>query len=284
MNLRIVLVFIASFFLINCNKSQQSDALVAQVGDKKLTWDELEGVIPNNTSSEDSIRLAESYIKDWVREQVVVVQAESNLTDDQKNFDELIESYRRSLLTYAYEQELVRQKLDTLISDEEIETYYNDNRQNFELKDYIVKVKFCAISSDSKDLKQMKKLFYSTEEEDFVKWIALCVDKQAAYYFNEDRWMLWEDFIQKIPLEVFDVESFLKKNKSIELEKNGTMHFISIMDYQLSGSQSPLSYEKDKIKDLIINKRKIELLTRMREDVYQQAMEKNEVQIFTNQK
>jgi hypothetical protein len=96
MNLRIVLFFIASLFFINCNKSQQSGALVAQVGDKTLTWEELESVIPNNTSSEDSISLAESYIKDWVREQVVVVQAESNLTEEQKNFDELIESYRRT--------------------------------------------------------------------------------------------------------------------------------------------------------------------------------------------
>lgn len=282
--MRIISFFIISVFLFNCNNSQQSGALVAQVGDKTLSWEELEGVIPNNSSTEDSVKLAESYIKDWVREQVVVVQAESNLTDEQKNFEELIESYRRSLLTYAYEQELVRQKLDTLISEDEIEKYYNDNIQNFQLKDYIVKVKFCAISLDSKDLKQMKKLFYSKEEEDLVKWIALCVDKQAAYYFNEDRWMLWEDFIEKIPLEVFDVESFLRKNKSIEIEKNGTIHFISIMDYQLSGSQSPLSYEREKIKDLIINKRKIELLTRMREDVYQQAMERKEVQIFTNQK
>lgn len=281
--MRITFLLISVLFLFACNNNGESVAIVAQVGEKTLSWDELESVIPNNSTTEDSIRLAESYINDWVREQVVVAQAESNLTEDQKNFDELIESYRSSLLTYAYEQELIRQKLDTLVSDEEIEKYYNDNIQNFELKDYIIKVKFCAISEDSKDLKQMKKLFLSKDSEDLVKWIALCVDKNIPYYFNEDRWMLWEDFIKQIPLEVFDIESFLKRNKDIELERNGTIHLIRIMDYQLSGSQSPLSYEREKIKDLIINRRKLDLLSRMREDVYQQAKEKKEVKIFTKQ-
>jgi hypothetical protein len=280
----ILFILLAAFFGNACNKNQASDAIVAQVGEKTLTWAELEDVIPNNSSPEDSINLSETYIKDWVREQVVLRQAEENLSDEQKNFDELIENYRKSLLTYSYEQELVRQKLDTNVNEEEIEKYYNDNIKNFELKDYIVKVKFCALSSDSKDLKQMKKLFYSTESGDLVKWEALCIEKQAAYYFDEDRWMLWEDLVQKIPLEIFDVESFLKKNKSIELERNGNTHFISFLDYQLSGSQSPLSFEREKIKDMIINKRKIELLTRMREDLYQQAMEKKEVEIFTNKK
>jgi hypothetical protein len=267
-----------------CNKNASNDAIVARVGDKYLYWSELGEIIPNNASPEDSIMLCETYVGNWIREQIVLKQAEENLAEEKKNFDELIENYRKSLLTYSYEQELVRQKLDTVVSNEEVEKYYDENIQNFELKDYIVKVKFCAISEDSKDLKLMKKLFYSTKPEDFGKWEALCIEKQASYYFDEDRWMLWEDLIKKIPLEVFDVESFLKRNKSVELERNGSLHMIMFLDYQLSGSRSPLSFERENIKSMILNRRKIDLLNRMREDVYQQALQSKEIENFISKK
>lgn len=257
---------------------------MAKVGDKTLTWKELSEVIPDSSTPEDSLVLSETYINNWIREQVVLRQAELNLAEEQKNFEEQIENYRKSLLTYSYEQELVRQTLDTVVSDEEIEKYYDANIQNFELKDYIVKVKFCALATDSKDLKQMKKLFYSSAPADFVKWEAMCIEKQAAYFFDEDHWMLWEDLVKKLPLEVFDVESFLSKNESVEFENEGTTYMISFIDYQLSGSRSPLSFEKENIRVMILNRRKIDLLTRMREDLYQQALQKKEIEIYTGNK
>jgi hypothetical protein len=254
------------------------------VGDKVLYLSELQDIIPDDSSPEDSLMLGEKYVKDWIVDQVVVKKAEENLSEEQKNFEELIENYRKTLLTYSYEQELVRQQLDTNVSNEEIEKYYNENIQNFELRDYIVKVKFCAIASDSKDLKQLKKLFYSADPKDYLKWEALCIEKQASYYIDEDHWMLWEDLVKKIPIEVYDVESFLTRNKSVEVEKNGNTHLIAFLDYQLSGSRSPLSFERDRIKAMIINKRKLDLISKMKEDLYQQAVSNNEVENYLNKK
>ena len=274
----------AILFAFACNNKADSDAIIAQVGDKVLYLAELQDIIPDDSSPEDSLMLGEKYVKDWIVDQVVVKKAEENLSEEQKNFEELIENYRKTLLTYSYEQELVRQQLDTNVSNEEIEKYYNDNIQNFELRDYIVKVKFCALASDSKDLKQLKKLFYSSDPKDFLKWEALCIEKQASYYIDEDRWMLWEDLVKKIPIEVFDVESFLTRNKSVEVEKNGNTHLIAFLDYQLSGSRSPLSFEKERIKAMIINKRKLDLISKMKEDLYQQAVSNNEVENYLNKK
>ncbi len=279
-----ILCIAAIIFAFACNNKADSDAIIAQVGDKVLYLTELQDIIPDDSSPEDSLMLAEKYVKDWIVDQVVVKKAEENLSEEQKNFEELIENYRKTLLTYSYEQELVRQQLDTNVSNEEIEKYYNDNIQNFELRDYIVKVKFCALASDSKDLKQLKKLFYSSDPKDFLKWEALCIEKQASYYIDEDHWMLWEDLVKKIPIEVFDVESFLTRNKSVEVEKNGNTHFIAFLDYQLSGSRSPLSFERERIKAMIINKRKLDLIFKMKEDLYQQAVSNNEVENYLNKK
>lgn len=279
------IAFIALIFVaFACNKKGSEDAIIAQVGDKTLTWTEMQDLIPDDASPEDSILLAEKYLKDWITDQVVVAKAQENLSEEAQNFDEQIENYRKTLLTYAYEQELVRQQLDTNVTAEEIEKYYNDNISSFELHDYIVKVKFCATNTDSKDLKQLKKLFYSSDPKDFAKWEAFCVEKQINYFIDEDNWMMWDDLIKKIPIQTFDVESFLTRNKSVEIENGENTHFIMFLDYQLSGSQSPLSFEKEKIKAMIINKRKLDLIAKMKEDLYNEAITNEKVETYLNDK
>lgn len=236
-------LFIALF--AGCNKFGKKDALVAEVGDKQLTWSELMEIIPDNSTPEDSIQLAQRYINNWLKEQVVLSKAEESLADEKKDFELLIENYRKSLLIYTYEQEWIKQKLDTIVSEDEIVEYYNSNDKNFELKNYIVKVKFSALNTDNKQLPALKKLFYSVKPEDHVKWEQLCVDLNASYYFNEDKWLLWEDLIKQIPLQIVDVEAFLKKNRSFEFEKDNNIYLLSITDYQLSGSKSPLDFERE---------------------------------------
>lgn len=230
--------------------------------------------------------LAERYIQEWVKQEVVLAQAETNLSEDQKNVDELIENYRKSLIIYTYEQELVKQRLDTNVKEEEIEKYYYDNLQNFQLRDYIVKVKYCAIASDNRQIKTLKKLFFSNEPQDLVKLEKFCVDNGASYFFDEDKWMLWDDFmqLQQVPLNVGDKDAFMKRNKNIEFEKDNNLYLLSVVDYQVSGSQSPLSFEREKIRDMIINNRKQQLLASMREFTYTQAVQNGQVAIYTTTK
>jgi hypothetical protein len=280
---RIYILGLSGIFWIACNNSSDEGALVARVGDKTLTLNELMEVIPDNSNALDSASLAQSYVENWIKEQVVVLQAEKDLSDEKKSFDELIDNYRKSLLTYTYEQEWIRQKLDTLVMDEEITNYYNDNDKNFELKNYILKVKFAAISSDSKALPGLKKLFQSTKPEDLVKLESYCLNNGASFYFNEDKWLIWEEFINQIPLESYDAETFLKKNKTFDFEKDNNYYLIAITDYQLSGSRSPLSFEREKIRNMIINKRKLELLERMRQDLYEKAIQDKKVETYYQQ-
>ena len=229
------------FSIASCNIGDDRAQLVAEIAGKQLTWKEISDVIPDNSSPEDSASLADHYINDWVTKQLIISKAESSLPDELKSFEEMIENYRSSLLIYAFEQEWVRQKLDTVVSDQEIEQYYNDNEKNFQLKDYILKVKFCALAADSKQAAAMKKVFGSAKPEDLVKWQQLCVDIGASYYYEEEEWMKWDDFIKQIPLEVYDVAGFLKKKNVIEFEKDNNLYLISIMEYQLAGSKSPPS-------------------------------------------
>jgi hypothetical protein len=130
----------------------------------------------------------------------------------------------------------------------------------------------------------MKKVFGSAKPEDLVKWQQLCVDIGASYYYEEEEWMKWDDFIKQIPLEVYDVAGFLKKKNVIEFEKDNNLYLISIMEYQLAGSKSPLSFEHDKIKSMIINKRKLKLLEDMRQAIYTKAEQDGDIKIYSIKK
>ncbi len=274
------LAAVAIFFMLGCNQNDNQSALVAKIGDRELHWDDLTEMIPDNTSPEDSVKLAESYIENWLREQSVVALAEYTLGEDQEQMEVLIENYRQSLLTYNFEQQWVQQHLDTNVGDQEIEAYYTANESNFELKDYILKVKFCALNSDNKQLAALKKVFTSSKPEDFVKWQKLCVETGASSYYSEDNWLRWDELIQQIPLEVYDVEAFLRKSKFIEFSKDNNTYYLSILEYKLRGGVSPLSFERNKIKSMILNKRKIDLLLKMREDVYNQAMQDKKIELY----
>jgi hypothetical protein len=266
--------------LSSCDWADNRAELIAEIGDKTLTRKEVSDVVPDNSSPDDSAALADHYIHDWITKQLIISKAESNLPEELKSFEEMIENYRSSLLIYAFEQEWVRQKLDTVVSDQEIEQYYNDNEKNFQLKDYILKVKFTAIAADSKQIGALKKVFNSTKPEDLVKWQQMCVSIGASYYFNEEEWLKWDEFIKQIPLEVYDVEGFLRKKNTIEFEKENNLYLISITDYQLAGSKSPISFEREKIRSMIINKRKLALLETMRTDIYSKAQQDGEIKLY----
>jgi hypothetical protein len=275
-----ILLFVICLIVAACTSKSDKKNIVARVGEKELTWNEVMNIVPDNSSSVDSTTLANRYINDWLHQQVVLQQAEKNLGEEKMNFDELIENYRRTLLIYTYEQELVKQQLDTNISEKEIEDYYNNHLENFQLRDYIVKVKYCAIDAESRQIKALKKLMFSSDPSDLVKWEKFCVDNGASHYFDEDHWMLWDEFVQQIPITVVDKDAFLRKNRQLEFEKDNNLYLVSIVDFQVSGSQSPLSFEKEKIREMILNKRKQDLLSRMREDLYQQALQSKTIETF----
>jgi hypothetical protein len=272
-------VCLCIFLLAACG-NKKNGAVIAEVNGKQLTLEEIMRIVPDNSTAEDSAQLVERYVKDWATQQLLVTKAEETLTNDQQSFEERIEEYRLSLLTHAFEQEWVRQKLDTNVTDAEIQAYYDANEGNFELKDYIVQVKFCAVAKDSKSVDGVRKLFQSTVPEDLGRWQQACVDAGASFYFEEDTWMSWVDFIRQVPLEVYNVESFLQSNKNIEFVKENTMYLIQFIKYQLRGSKSPLSFEKDRISNMILNKRKQDSLAALRKDMYEQAMQNGTIKTY----
>jgi len=269
----------ACVLLLAACKPKDEIPVVARAYDRILTLEELMEVLPNDLSPEDSMLMAESYINLWLRENVLLSVAETNLPPEEKDFEKQLTKYRNSLIAYAFEQAVVNEKLDTNITEAQSLAYYEANPNDFLLKDYIIRAKFCVLPNDGPKLKKFRDIFFETKENNLQKIEETCVENNYPYFLDIDRWIYFEDLLEKVPMQIFDPVGFLKKNKGLEFEKDESVYFIYIYEYMLKDDLSPFSLEQDRIKSILLNQRKTELLNLVKTELYNLAVAKNKVEI-----
>ena len=266
-----------SFF---SNKEEQ-DVALARVYDKYLYLSEIENSIPKNLNKEDSLLILKSHVNVWVEKQLLIYQAENNLTDERKNVDRQVEEYRNDLLIYAYQSELINQKLDTNVSNTEIESYFNNNQQNFELKDYIVKVIYLKLDTNAPQMDKVNRWFDKSGESDIEELENYCYQFATNFYFDTNNWLYLDDLLKEVPIETFNKAKLLKNQKAIKFNDGTFFYLVRILDYRLRGSTSPLDLERDKIRNIIINQRKKELIDELKNDLLKEGREKDKFEVFT---
>lgn len=254
--------------------------MLARVYDEYLYESDLSGIVSPGTLPKDSLLMTRSYIDNWVRQRLIIEQAEINLTGSQMDFTKQLENYKNSLTIYAYENALVRQNLDTLITEEETQNYYDANQQNFLLKDNIVQVQYVKLPLKSTISKQVKKLLSSDDQDDKNTLANLCEKNAADYFLDSKNWLLFNDVLKQIPIKTYNQEEFLKNHRDLEYQDSMYVYLVRFNDFKIKESVSPLNFEKQRIRDIILNKRKIELLGRMQDDIYTKAKKKNVFEIF----
>lgn len=272
-------------FLTSCDRFSKTDPVipseaVARVYDKYLYADDISRMISPGTSKEDSILMADSYIQSWIKQQVVLHKAETNLDDEKKDVELKLEEYRNSLITYIYESELIRQRLDTVVSDQEIEKYYDDNKRNFELKDNIIKVLYIKIKKNAPKKNKVMEWYRSGNPKDRLKLEEYCYQFATDFHLDDDTWLLFDDLLKKVPIKTYDKEEFLRNNRYIEMEDSTDLYLVNIKDMKIRESLSPLSFVKDDIRVLITNRRKLILIKEMEKAAYDEALQKNEFEIY----
>lgn len=255
-----------------------SEKIVARVYDKYLYADALRNIVPAGTSRNDSITIIKSYVENWIRQQSVVHRAEENLSDEQKEVDRKLEEYRNSLITYIYESALVNQKLDTAIRDEEIEKYYSEHPNNFELKHNIVQAFYLKVPKTAPKIEKVKSLYRSAQPKDRKQLEEYSFQFASDYYFNDEEWLQFDELLKKVPIKTYDQEQFLRNNRFIEIPDSNHIFFITIKGFKVKESLSPLSFERDNIRNLILNKRKLDLIREMEKDAYEDALQQKEIE------
>ncbi len=273
----IILIVITS-----CNvKSTASDEVIlARVGNYYLYESELKSIIPPNANPSDSLSLIKNFINSWIRESLLVYQARNNLTEKQMNFDKQIESYRNSLIIFQYESLFVSQQLDTVVTDEEIESYYDKNRNNLKLRQNIVKVDFVQVNLNSPYINKIKSFIF-TNNDNLTDSLEIYSKMYADRFFiNDDQWLSFDDLMSIIPIEAYNQEAFLKNNRYVEIKEEPYQYFINFLDFSVKNDISPLSFEKENIKSIILNRRKTALINNMHNELFENALNSDIVEIY----
>jgi hypothetical protein len=276
----ILLLLVLSSCQLGENETKGSK--IASVNNKYLYQSNLTSIIPHGLNKEDSISFLNQYVLNWIKDQLVLQKAEELLPEKTKNVAEKLEEYRISLLSYEYEEIYIKQRLDTLISKSEINKYYNQHKDDFILKDYLVKCLLIKCNHDNPEINEVKKSYLLKNEEDETYLRTFAQKFNAEIYFNNDEWIYFDELIKKVPIEDYNKRKFIIKKKKLFFEENETLYFVNIYDYKLKDDVSPLSFEKEKIKSIILNIRMNELRKKLRLDLYEDALKNNSLENYVN--
>ena len=270
------------FIIGSCSKRgfNRSEPVLARVYDSYLYASELGSLVPDGISAADSFLFVRSYVDNWIKSQLLLYQAEKNLTNEQKNFESQLKDYRNSLIVYKYETELINQNLDTVVGSREIEEYYYNNQNNFQLKDNIVQAVYVKISSDSPKIRKIIQYAKSDNHRDRDSLELNCMRYAEDFQIIDNEWITFDDLLDRLPLEVYNQESYLRNNSFIQISDEGYTYLANILDYRLSESLSPLSQEYNNIKSIILNVRKKALIKQMQQKIYDEALKNEEFEYF----
>lgn len=280
--MKYILLIISGFLLVQCSSPEVTDdKIVAQVGEKKLLLSEVSRIIPSNIEVQDSILMANDYVRKWVKQELLINKANENLTPEQKNLTREIEEYRNSLIIYKYKNELMNQQMDTLVTQRQIEQYYNANTDNFKLNSNIVKAVFIKIPKEVANPKHIRELADDNSEEGINALREYCIQYAKGFDFFNNNWVDFEIVKNNIPGEISDEKQFLSRNNQIELNDSVYYYLVNIHDYKFKNELAPVEYVETNIKNLILNKRKIEFLKQIEENVYKEGIRQNKFKIHT---
>ncbi len=261
-------IVLLSLATLACRSGADGDQeILAQVQDHSFTRSDLLERMPRQFSDADSARIAEQIINAWVRDMAILSTAEAQLSPDQLDVQKQLEDYRKSLLTYAYEHAYIAQKLDTSISDSELRSYYETHTEQLRLKRNIVKVRFVKLAIDAPKQKEVVKWLQSDDEDDVDALYDYSRKYAENFYFDSDRWLFLEDLLKEVPLPGQNLEEIIKSQKKYQFDDGDFRYFLYLADYRLKGDVSPFGLERGRIRNLLINKRKVELIGKMREDI-----------------
>lgn len=219
----------------------------------------------------DSQQIAKRSIERWAREELFYQEANKKLAPEDLNVEAEVERYRKELINYRYEVKLIENNLDTNVTRAEIEDYYNNNQDNFILKDNIVKVNYFKIPVQSKALDKIKKAVFSANPKDKEQLQSLCAQYADNYFLNDSTWLLLEDVKKEIP-QLRDLPEYnFYAGRYFEYNDNFNYYYLKIKEVKVKNGLSPINFESNNIRNILLNQRKMQLINQYKQQIFEKA-------------
>ena len=276
-------VVLCMALIFACNKQNNTTSnegkVIAKVNNELLYSSDIENIL-RNLPQKDSSAYTKAYITKWADNEVFYQQALNYLTDDELNIDKELEAYKKELITFKFQSKLINDKLDTLVTNDQIEAYYYANSQSFLLKNNIVKVLYVKTPINIPNIDKLKKLCYSNNPKDAEPLKNMCIQYANNFFMNDNTWLMFDD-LKKEMNQLKEVPEYdIKNGKTFEFTDASSFYFLKIIEVKSKNTLSPLNFEKKNIKNMLINQRKEKLITAIKKDFFDKAKTNKELEIY----
>jgi hypothetical protein len=269
--------------LSNCRSNDISlkRVPVAKIGDQILYSDDIPFQTTQGISKDDSLTIIRNYVNQWAKHELLFQRAEKNLTSDVKDhIEKQLDENRFNLIVYEYQQQMMLEKMDTVIGEDEIQDYYAKNESSFTLTSNIVKALFIKLPVETPDLYKFRNLIRSTKQKDMQDLESLCYQFAEKYDDFDEDWVTLDRISLELNKDIGDQESFLRRTNYYETSDSSSIYLLGISDFRLRGTLAPFEFVKDDIKRIIWNDRRITFLKDLENGIYNDAIKENGIKIY----
>jgi hypothetical protein len=278
-----LLLILVCFVLTSCNwfKEEQKEDAVARVGKNYLFKEDIQNIVPKGTLKEDSILIIRSYIDRWATQKILIEAAERNLVDNKKKeYSKLINQYKIDLYTKAYIEEIVKRSVDTLVSNDELKKYYDENKENFKTNGNLVRLRYINLSKDNPKLTIIKDKFFNFNKKDKKFWDINSMQFKS-FAFNDSVWVDMGQVYEKLPIVNPDNrDELIQAGKKIQIMDKEDLYLVKISNVIAKNELSPFEYIKPTLKEIIVNKRKLELIKKFEKEITEDAIKNKDYEIY----
>ena len=271
-------------FLFSCNyflKNDINGEPLARVGDTYLYWDEVAAVLGNTFTKQDSASIVTNYINNWATKQILLDKAKINLPDEKiSEFEQLVANYRTDLYTRAYKEALVNQVEDTIVTQEELNRFYEKEKENFKLKEKIVKLRFIHLPLQFLNTKEVTESLRRFNQED-IRYLDSIGVQFKKLNFNDSLWVPVARVLEEIPpLNNDNEDRYLKKSQFFELEDPMGVYLTKINDVLDVNEIAPLSYVEPRIRQVLLNRRKLDYIRKLETEIIDEATKEKVFEVY----
>lgn len=280
---RLLLLAFFPLFFAGCNgdDNQQKRITVAKAGNSVLYYDEIPAIVKESLAGNDSAAVIRNYINKWARRELLFQRAEANLSPGlMTKISEQLDETRHNLIIYEYQRMMMIEKMDTVISENEMEEYYKKNQNSFLLSSNIVKAVFIKLPSETPNIWKIRNLAKSKNPKDFQELEGLCFQFAEKFDDFQDNWITLDRLSIELNDDLPGREEFLKRSNFYEKTDSSSIYMIVINDYRLRGTLAPYEYVLDDIKRIIWNNRRIQFIQSLENGIYNEALQDNGLKIY----
>lgn len=275
-----IAIFLVFILLSSCkyftieSKQTSTEKPIASVYDAHLYLQDIRDLQPKNVSSQDSLVMTKSIINSWAKEQLLLKKALENISEaDNKKIENLVRDYKQSLYINDYKTRLIKQQLDTIVNQEEIDSFYIENKSNFRLDKNLFKVRYVHFGRDFLDKKEVIKRFKSQKEADLDSLESKTINFKGSN-FDLEKWFTYDNLVKAIPpFQAEPKEKLLKLSKFIQKEDSLGVYLVAVKDFLKKNAIAPQNYIEANIKEIILHKRKLELIRDIEKTLINDAIE-----------